>query len=397
MNVAPESVEHVKSCINRQRLVETARRLIDVPSPTGAAAAVSDRLAEILTAEGFEVERPTGGYPESPAVVIRLDSGRPGRTLQFNGHLDTVHLPFVPSEIKDGRLTGSGASDMKGGLAAAVEAVRALRDSGALTAGVGPPDRSRPARSPWGDGRQLDQLIREGLHGDAVLLPEPLRDVLPIAGRGSATWKVTIRRAGPPVHEVMRPQDEPSVIAAGAELVARLGRLDQELAATRRIPICGAASVFIGQIPRRRNLQPVSRNRPGSKERGAGCRVPMPAAVERDFRAGSPDSPPTRGRAIDVRLDLDSRRVRSRSGRSTGRGVSGLLRATRRAQLCPRGPSRLSTMATASARLAGVPAITHGPRAGGQHTLAEWVEIDDLVRVALALRGNRAGFLQPAE
>jgi acetylornithine deacetylase/succinyl-diaminopimelate desuccinylase-like protein len=32
--------------------------------------------------------------------------------------------------------------------------------------------------------------------------------------------------------------------------------------------------------------------------------------------------------------------------------------------------------------LARVPAITHGPRAGGQHTVNEWVEIDDLVRVA---------------
>jgi acetylornithine deacetylase/succinyl-diaminopimelate desuccinylase-like protein len=31
---------------------------------------------------------------------------------------------------------------------------------------------------------------------------------------------------------------------------------------------------------------------------------------------------------------------------------------------------------------ARVPAITHGPRAGGQHTLQEWVSIDDLVRVA---------------
>ena len=58
--------------------------------------------------------------------------------------------------------------------------------------------------APWGDGRQLDQLIREGLHGDAVLLPEPLCNVLPVAGRGSATWKVVIRREGPPVHEVMR-------------------------------------------------------------------------------------------------------------------------------------------------------------------------------------------------
>ena len=32
--------------------------------------------------------------------------------------------------------------------------------------------------------------------------------------------------------------------------------------------------------------------------------------------------------------------------------------------------------------LAKVPAITHGPRAGGAHTLNEWVSISDLVRVA---------------
>ena len=32
--------------------------------------------------------------------------------------------------------------------------------------------------------------------------------------------------------------------------------------------------------------------------------------------------------------------------------------------------------------LAKIPAITHGPSAGGAHTLEEWVSIDDLVRVA---------------
>ena len=32
--------------------------------------------------------------------------------------------------------------------------------------------------------------------------------------------------------------------------------------------------------------------------------------------------------------------------------------------------------------LADIPGITHGPNAGGAHTLEEWVSIDDLVRVA---------------
>src|SRR5262249_31118433 len=152
--------------------------------------------------------------------------------IQFNGHLDTVHLPFSPPAIEDGRLTGSGASDMKSGIAAAVEAIRVVRDSGALSAGSVLLTAHDLHEAPWGDSHQLDNLIREGHKGDAVLLPEPLRDVLPVAGRGSATWKVVIRRSGPPVHEVMRPCGEPSVIAAASELVARLGRLDDELRAS---------------------------------------------------------------------------------------------------------------------------------------------------------------------
>src|SRR5215218_9271647 len=114
--------------IDRARLIETATRLIAVPSPTGDAGAVSDRLAEMLLAEGFAVERPDGGYPASPAVVVRYSTGRPGPVVQFDGHLDTVHLRFVPPTIYEGLIRGSGASDMKGGLAAAIEALRALRE-----------------------------------------------------------------------------------------------------------------------------------------------------------------------------------------------------------------------------------------------------------------------------
>ncbi len=121
--------------VDRRRLLDTATQLIAVPSRTGEAGAVLDRLAALLTADGFAVERVVAGHAAAPAVVVRLASGKPGRTLQFNGHLDTVHLPFVPPAIDGERLTGSGASDMKGGMAAAVEALRVLRDTGALTAG----------------------------------------------------------------------------------------------------------------------------------------------------------------------------------------------------------------------------------------------------------------------
>ncbi len=129
MDTTTAIIERLKPHINRPRLIETALRLIEVPSPTGDAGAVSDRFAEILTSEGFEVQRLDGGHPTAPAVSIRFESGRPGPTLQFDGHLDTVHLPFIPPNVEGARITGSGSSDMKAGIAAAVEAVRALRDA----------------------------------------------------------------------------------------------------------------------------------------------------------------------------------------------------------------------------------------------------------------------------
>jgi acetylornithine deacetylase/succinyl-diaminopimelate desuccinylase-like protein len=379
MNVDPVTLERVKSHVNRRRLIDTARALIEVPSPTGQAAAVSDRLAELLEADGFHVARPSGGYPAAPAVAVWLESGAPGPVLQFNGHLDTVHLPFIPPAIENGLLTGSGASDMKGGIAAAVEALRAIRDSGCLRVGSVLLTAHDLHEAPWGDGRQLNELIRQGIRGDAVLLPEPLCNVLPVAGRGSATWRVFIRRQGVSVHEVMRPRDEPGVIAAAAELIARIGRLESELA-TQTHAVCGAASVFIGQVhsgeifnqfPHESWLEGTRRWLPGDNHH----------AVEADFRARLAQL------AADTRTAVSCEWMMIRDAFALERSA-GLVRAF---QQCYRsitgsplacGAKPFVDDGNSFWALAEIPAITHGPRAGGQHTTSEWVEIDDLVRVA---------------
>ncbi len=380
MDTMESLIERLKPHANRDRLIETARRLIEVPSPTGDAGEAADRLAELLAADGFAVDRIAAGHPTAPAVSVRFDSGRPGPTLQFNGHLDTVHLPFVPPGVEDGRLTGSGASDMKAGIAAAVEALRLLRGAGTLSAGSVLLTAHDLHEAPWGDGRQLDCMIRDGHHGDAVLLPEPMRDVLPIAGRGSATWKVVIRRDGPPVHEVMRPAIEPSVIAAAAELVARLGRLDDELRDPIH-PVCGPASVFIGQIhageiynqyPQEAWLEGTRRWLPGTD----------PDAVARDFRARIDRLAADTGTAVDVRWMLIRDAFAIDPDAPFVEAFQRCYRAISGAPL-PRGPKPFVDDGNSFTANGGVPAITHGPRAGGQHTVNEWVDIDDLVRVAL--------------
>src|SRR5262249_22982564 len=142
--------DRLRRAVQRDRLVDTAVGLVAVPSRTGEAGAVSDCLAKLLAEDGFAVERPTGGHPAAPAVAVRLHSSRPGRTLQFNGHLDTVHLPFVPPKIEDGRIMGSGSADMKAGIAAAVEALRVLRDTEALAAGSVLLTAHDLHETPWG-------------------------------------------------------------------------------------------------------------------------------------------------------------------------------------------------------------------------------------------------------
>src|SRR5438132_8025203 len=157
MKPTAEITQRLRRAVNRQRLVETATKLVAVPSRTGEGGAAADCLAQILAGDGFAVERPEAGHQPAPAVVVRLDSKRPGRTLQFNGHLDTVHLPFVAPKVEGDQITGSGASDMKAGIAAAVEALRIVRETDALQPGSIVLTAHDLHESPWGFGQQLDR------------------------------------------------------------------------------------------------------------------------------------------------------------------------------------------------------------------------------------------------
>jgi acetylornithine deacetylase/succinyl-diaminopimelate desuccinylase-like protein len=381
MTASTSHGERLRRAIDRRRLVDTVLQMVAVPSRTGEAGAAADRLAELLRADGFPVERPEAGHAPAPAVVARFDTGRPGRTLQLDGHLDTVHLPFVPPAVADGRITGSGSADMKGGIAAAVEALRVLRDTGTLPGGGILLTAHDLHETPWGDGSQLNRLIADGCVGDGVLLPEYLNDRLPVIGRGGLIWKVTIRRQGPPVHEVLRPADEPDVIAAGADLVTRLRRWDRKLA-TRSDPLAGRESVFVGQVhsgeifnqyPQECRLEGTLRWLPGTASQ----------KIQQEFRkVVLRRTAATAG--ADLHIDYHPMRDAFRLDESDPL-VSAFQEAHEAAsgRRLPVGAKPFCDDGNAFWALAGVPAITHGPLAGGAHTLNEWVSIDDLERVAL--------------
>ena len=86
---------------------------------------------EFIRAEGTPGD--TDRYPRVN-VVARFDGRSPGACVHFNSHIDVVEAgegwsvdPFA-GVIKDGRVYGRGACDMKGGLAASIIAVESFMD-----------------------------------------------------------------------------------------------------------------------------------------------------------------------------------------------------------------------------------------------------------------------------
>ena len=104
-------------------------------------------VGDFLAALGFEVDGwdvgPSATFPAHPLIVARLPGSGGGRSLAFNAHVDVVPVgdgsawsqePFGGA-IVDGRLYGRGATDMKGGLAAAMWAVKVALEQGLLPRG----------------------------------------------------------------------------------------------------------------------------------------------------------------------------------------------------------------------------------------------------------------------
>ena len=377
--LSPEICRKISDSISRQRLLETAIALIEIPSPTLSAGEVADRLASILRQDGFNVERPIADWPQAPAVVVRLESGKAGRTLQFDGHLDTVHLPFVPPRVEAGVLYGSGASDMKGGVAAFVEALRSLRESGCLPGGSVLLTAHDHHEGPWGDRRQVNALIRDGIMGDAVLMPEYLAESLPLAGRGMAIFEINISREGEPVHEVLRPENLPDVVAAGTEVVKRLIQYHARIE-TIEAPYVGHDSAFVGMIQAGEiyNQAPTTCIVKGTR------RWVTPGSVERV--CGEIDAILT---DVAAQTHTSIERVYTVQGDAyTIDEDDPLVAAVQSAHTVvtgaplPPGAKPFVDDGHAYATLGGIPAISHGPAATGAHTLNEAVPVDELVRVA---------------
>ncbi|GGA56155.1 acetylornithine deacetylase [Pseudoclavibacter endophyticus] len=209
------------------RLASLAARLIAAPSenpdPDGWFELLAvDALEREATALGFRVSRqPVAPGRDNLHIVAAGD--RPAAPVVFLGHSDVVPAgagwtrdPFVPV-VEGGRLYGRGATDMKGGLAAAIAAMDVLsRDTGfahpvELIVTVDEEDYATGVR------RYLEEVPdREFV---ACIVAEPTDLDVVVGCRGAANLHLDI--AGVAAH-AGRPADGASAIVAASRIVALL-------------------------------------------------------------------------------------------------------------------------------------------------------------------------------
>jgi succinyl-diaminopimelate desuccinylase len=120
-------------------LVELTQEMVHTPSenPPGDERAVSGLVSDRLEALGFDVEL-VESEPRRVNTLGTLRGAGGGGNFLFNGHYDTVpvgNLEFWSVDpfgglVKDGRLYGRGSGDMKGAIASAIIAAKALGEAG---------------------------------------------------------------------------------------------------------------------------------------------------------------------------------------------------------------------------------------------------------------------------
>ncbi|MGW1345482.1 M20 family metallopeptidase [Kribbella sp. NPDC002412] len=232
--------------IDEELLVRVTCQLLQATgqNPPGEEAATVAVLAAAGRELGLDVVTSTV-EPGRDNVSITLAGGN-GPGLLILGHTDVVPVgdgwtvdPYGGT-VKDGRIYGRGASDMKGGLAAALVAMAALRGTGLsgpveLAAVVDEEETGKGIRSYVAGGPRA-------FVGCITAEPTDLQTI--IAARGDSYLRVAIH--GRACH-AGNPDDGANAIYGAAAVVAEIERLHASLAADPH-PLLGPATWSVGQI-----------------------------------------------------------------------------------------------------------------------------------------------------
>jgi acetylornithine deacetylase len=215
----------------RSDLISLAKKLIgfdttarNTGDPARDETGLQEHLAERLRSSGADIDLWEPGAEEMagkllvppgldfsgrPQLIARFKGSGDGKALMFNGHIDAVSVeprdawtsdPFA-AEVRDGRLYGRGACDMKGGVASMVFAAEVLADLGVRLAGDLLVATNTDEESSGAGG---SAVVARGIRADAGIVTEPTGFDIWITCRGSEYG--VLRVPGRPGHaEVFQP------------------------------------------------------------------------------------------------------------------------------------------------------------------------------------------------
>ncbi|MGL6280010.1 MAG: ArgE/DapE family deacylase, partial [Gaiella sp.] len=319
-------------------------------------------------------------------------AGHGGRSLTLNGHIDVVppaaealwtSPPFTP--VRDGEwLVGRGAGDMKGGLAAMLGAVRALRGLG--LAPLADVQLQSVVEEECGGNGALQCLLALP-HTDGAVIPEPFPAAISVTQVGVLWFQVEIE--GIPVH-VGDAGDGVNAIDAAVRVIARLRELERELNEDPPPPydeVAHPINLNVGTI--RGGDWPSTV--PASC--ALGCRLALfPGQDVADLRRRV-EAAVARSTQDHPWLERHPPRVRYEG--FAGRGVAvardaPIVQAVVAAHEAVVGapPALVSTTATTDARVfveSGIPTVCHGPHAERIHGVDERVHLPSVTTTAQTL------------
>ena len=232
---------------------------------------IADAVALAMRRVGLDVtvEDAGGGRPN---VVGVLEARTKGPALMFCGHTDTVGVtgmadPFTPTE-RNGRLYGRGAQDMKGGVAAMIDAARVMAERG------GPPSGRLLVAAVVDEEHSsigVDALV-QSWRADAGVVTEPTDLAIAVGHKGFAWIEIDV--IGQAAHG-SRPADGIDAIVRLGRVLARLEALDRALQTRAPHARMGTASLHasfveggheLSSYPDRARLTIERRTLPGEAE-----------------------------------------------------------------------------------------------------------------------------------
>ncbi|KKM09662.1 acetylornithine deacetylase [Clostridiales bacterium PH28_bin88] len=239
----------VKVAIPEEEIVSLTRDLISIPSHSqipDKEQKVVEYLAHYLDEQGIEYQLQPVENKRSN-IIARYPGTGEGNTLILNGHLDTVPPyemevdPFA-AEVKDGKIYGRGAVDMKGAVAAMVMTLVAFKRAKVQLAGdliftgvLGEEGRS--------EGTEL--LVKEGIKADGAIVGEPSNFEYAIGHRGLEWLEIEV--IGKAAHGGI-PEKGINAIVNAAKLIVKIQETLVPRLAERYHPAMGPSVMNFGRI-----------------------------------------------------------------------------------------------------------------------------------------------------